>query len=592
LFFLFLLQNMSIHTIIPTTKDELKRLGWEYVDIIIVSGDAYVDHPSFGTAVMARLAEYAGARVAVLPQPNWRDDLRDFKKLGEPRLFFGVTAGCMDSMVNHYTAQKRLRSDDAYTPGGKAGFRPDYACTVYTKILQSIYPNTPVLLGGIEASLRRISHYDYWSDAVKPSILVDSGADMILYGMAEKAFMMITKQMLSGKTISQLKNIPQTAFIENEINTYKTDTISLVLPSHEKCVAGKKDFAHMFGMHEKEITKLNCRKIVQAVGSKHIVINPPFPPPSQKETDLSYDLPYTRLPHPKYKSKPPIPAFEMIKNSVTIHRGCFGGCAFCAIHAHQGKFISWRSTNSITNEIKNIVGMPDFKGHITDMGGPSANMYAMEGIDKSQCEKCQRISCLHPYPCANLNMNHRPLINLYKTAASIKGVKLITIGSGIRYDMLVNQVPPHIDKQWGLTDYLEQLVENHISGRLKVAPEHIAEQVLHIMRKPSFDVFKTFHKTFKKINAEKLKKQELVLYLIAGHPGSSEEDMRQLAKQTKAMGYRVETIQEFTPTPGTLSSTIYYTGLHPYSMKPVGVPKSMNNMRQQKDAFFKKKKKR
>jgi uncharacterized radical SAM protein YgiQ len=574
---------MTNSTFLPASADDMKALEWDQADIIIVSGDAYVDHPSFGTAVMARLGEYCGLKVAVLPQPNWRDDLRDFKKLGKPKYFFGVTAGCMDSMVNHYTARKRLRSDDAYTPGGRAGFRPDYAATVYSSILKSLYPDTPVILGGIEASLRRLTHYDFWTESLKPSILVDSQADMILYGMAERAFVALIEELKKGVLFKDITHIPQTAFLQKQIQRHPDD---IILPSHEACLNSKKVFAEAFKITEQESNTIHAKRIIQPYKDVFAVINPPFLPPTPEETDLSFDLPYTRLPHPRYRNKPPIPAFEMIRNSVTIHRGCFGGCSFCAISSHQGKFIASRSEASVLHEIQMIASQPDFKGHITDLGGPSANMYNMQGIDLQLCEKCYRPSCIFPAICKNLNFDHNPMIQLYNKIRAIEGIRKVTIGSGIRYDMLVEQ-NPLTDKKYALTEYATLLITKHVSGRLKVAPEHVAESVLNIMRKPSFEKFRTFNRLFHKLNREKNLKQELKLYLIAGHPGSSDTDTELLSSTMMSMGHQVESVQEFTPTPMTLSSVIYYSGLNPYTGKTVLVPKSGKDIRRQKNIIQK-----
>ncbi len=553
---------------LPTSADEMKKLGWEYVDIIIISGDAYIDHPAFGTAVIARLAEHLGFRVAVIPQPNWRDDFRDFKKLGKPRLFFGVTSGCMDSMVNHYTARKRLRSDDAFTPGGRSGYRPDYATIVYTKILKQLFPETPVILGGIEASLRRITHYDYWTDTLKPSFLIETRADLILYGMAEKAFVQLTEKLNAGFNVKQITDIPQTAFLSETIPEKQKQ---LILPSHEECTASKKAFARMHKISEFEFSSLNSQQIIQKSGKHYVVVNAPFPPQTEKEIDLSFDLPYTRLPHPRYRNKPPIPAFEMIRNSVTIHRGCFGGCSFCAISAHQGKFISSRSEASILSELKTIASTSDFRGHITDLGGPSANMYKMQGKNKSVCMTCRRSSCVYPKICDNLNFDHKPLISLYKKALTVQGIKRVTIGSGIRYDLFVDRSDAESQK-YGLTEYAKTLIVNHVSGRLKVAPEHISDQVLKIMKKPQMKTFISFHRLFNSLKAKYNLQQELVLYLISGHPGSKEGDYKLLKQKSSAMGYVVDTIQEFTPTPMTLSSVIYYTGLDPFTEQKISVP--------------------
>lgn len=566
----------------------MNRLGWDQADIIIISGDAYIDHPAFGTAVMARLGEYCGLKVAVLPQPNWRDDLRDFKKLGAPKFFFGVTAGCMDSMVNHYTARKRLRSDDAYSPGGRAGFRPDYATIVYTKTLKKIFPDVPVVLGGIEASLRRLTHYDFWSDKLMPSFLIETGADMILFGMAERSFIKLIHELKEGKDVSDLQNISQSVYLTSKMPSLNNDDI--VLPSHEACIADKMKFAGMFVMTEKDTNRMVGSRLIQACCDKFVIVNPANPPSKPEDTDLSFDLPYTRLPHPRYRNKPPIPAFEMIRNSVTIHRGCFGGCSFCAISAHQGKFIASRSEQSIFSEIEKIAATEGFKGHITDLGGPSANMFGMKGIDQTVCEKCFKPSCIFPVICKNLNFNHHPLINLYSSAMKIPGVRNITIGSGIRYDLLVDH-DAETDRKYGLREYTKLLIENHVSGRLKVAPEHISEEVLKIMRKPSFMKFRSFHRIFQHLNKSAGKKQELRLYLIAGHPGGNETDTKMLSKTVTSMGYHPEAVQEFTPTPMTLSSVIYYTGTNPFTGKLVAVVKSSADIRRQKNMIIKKRRK-
>jgi uncharacterized radical SAM protein YgiQ len=478
---------------LPTTLKEVKARGWEQLDVILISGDAYVDHPSFGIAMIGRVLEDMGLKVAILPQPNWQDDLRDFKKLGEPRLFFGITSGNMDSMVNHYTANKRLRSNDAYTPGGDSGFRPDYATTVYSNIIKKLYPNIPVILGGVEASLRRLTHYDYWSDKLKPGILIDSHADLLVYGMGEKAIVEITQQLIDGKKIHEVTNVPQTAFIASTPNELTDNEDIIQLYSHEDCLKDKKKYAGNFKHIELESNKLQAQILVQKAQGKTIVVNPPYQPSSEEEIDKIYDLFYTRVPHPKYFKRGPIPAYEMIKFSVNIHRGCFGGCSFCTISAHQGKFIQSRSENSVLKELKEITKMPDFKGYISDLGGPSANMYKLKGINLDACAKCKRPSCIFPTICKNLNTNHDPLTNLYQSASKIDGIKKIFVGSGIRYDLFYNREGKIIDDK---KRYAKNLIENHVSGRLKVAPEHTSNEVLKQMRKPSFDLFKKFNSFF------------------------------------------------------------------------------------------------
>ncbi|MHC1777789.1 MAG: YgiQ family radical SAM protein [Lentimicrobium sp.] len=572
---------------LPVSREELDKRGWDEVDVIIVSGDAYVDHPSFGHAVMGRLVEKAGFRVAILPQPNWRDDLRDFKKLGKPRLFFGVTAGCMDSMVNHYTANRRLRSDDAYTPGGVSGFRPDYATVVYTGILKKIFPDVPVILGGIEASMRRLTHYDYWSDSLKPDILTWSGADMLVFGMGEKAIKALLHRLAAGESIQQIRDVEQTAFIvpAGELLPELPGIGTLELPSHEECLTDKKNFARHFRIFEEESNRWQGARLLERNGDSVTVVNPPNQPMAEAEIDSAFDLPYTRHPHPRYNKRGQIPAFEMIRNSINLHRGCFGGCAFCAISAHQGKFVVSRSEKSIMEELKQVASSPDFKGHITDMGGPSANMYLMKGIDTDKCKKCKRASCIFPTICRNLNTDHRPMTALYKKAMLVQGVKRITIGSGIRYDMLVGRSEAE-NKANGLDEYLKQVITKHVSGRLKVAPEHSAQNVLQIMRKPHYRTFIEFQKRFDEINRQNGMRQQLIPYFISSHPGSRAEDMAELACETMKQGFRLEQVQDFTPTPMTLATAIYYTGIDPYTLKPVYVAKVKEDKINQQRFFF------
>lgn len=561
---------------LPTSKKEMERLGWDYVDVILITGDAYIDHPAFGTAIIARVLENEGLRVAVVPQPNWRDDLRDFKKLGTPRLFFGVNAGCMDSMVNHYTATKRLRSNDAYTPGGLAGQRPDYAVTVYSNILRNLFPETPIVIGGIEASLRRFSHYDYWSDSYKKSILIDSKADLLIYGMGERPIVAVAKALQEGKTISELTNIPQTAFCTDSLSICGTKPVEL--HSYEDCLKNKLLDAKNFRIIEEQSNLCKSEKIAQKYGNKYVVVNEPYPTISTEELDAVYDLPYSRLPHSRYAKKPPIPAYDMIKHSVTIHRGCFGACSFCTISAHQGKFIASRSEQSILKELSKIAQSNDFKGHITDLGAPSANMYGMSGRDKKLCEMCKRASCLFPQKCKNLNDSHVRLTNLYKQAEQIKGIKHVTIGSGIRYDLLHGAE--------GEKEYTAQLVRKHVSGRLKVAPEHTEDSVLKLMRKPSFLQFEQFKKSFDEINQKYGLKEQIIPYFISSHPGCNAQDMKKLEQRLRALRVMPEQVQDFTPTPMTLSTTMFYTGVNPYTMEPVFSAKTKEDKDKQKSFFF------
>lgn len=566
---------------LPTTKKEVEARGWDYIDVILFSGDAYVDHPSFGIAVIGRTLEAMGLRVAVVPQPDWRGDYRDFKKLGTPRLFFGVSAGAMDSMINHYTANKRLRSDDAYTPDRRPGMRPNYPSIVYTKILKELYPDTPVVLGGIEASLRRLTHYDYWQDKLLPGILVSSSADLLIYGMGELPIKELVHQLQSGVAFSEIRDIPQTAYLAENIEPRKED---IELYSHEECLVDKLKQAKNFCHIEEESNKIHASRILQRVDSKVIVVNPPFPPMTEQEIDASFDLPYTRLPHPKYKGKV-IPAFEMIKFSVNIHRGCFGGCAFCTISAHQGKFIASRSKESILKEVNNIIKMPDFKGYLSDLGGPSANMYKMYGKNQEICAQCKKSSCIFPMICKNLNADHEPLIELYKSVDSIPGIKRSFIGSGIRYDLLMN----HYDD--GLLNkaaniYAEELIAHHISGRLKIAPEHTEDNVLKMMRKPSFSLFEQFKKLFDSINKRSGLNQQLIPYFISSHPGCTEADMAKLAIQTKKLHFQLEQVQDFTPTPMTLATEMYYTGFHPYTLEKIYTAKTKEQKLEQRQFFF------
>lgn len=569
---------------LPTTKKEVEIRGWDELDVILFSGDAYIDHPSFGAAVIGRILEAEGLKVAIVPQPNWRDDLRDFKKLGKPRLFFGVTAGAMDSMINHYTANKRLRSDDAYTPDGKAGMRPDRASIVYCNILKDLYPDTPIMLGGIEASLRRVTHYDYWDDKLAKSILVDSKADLLVYGMGESPLKSIVSRVKAGSNIKELIDIPQTAYLTDKEIKSVDGKSDIYLFSHEECAKDKLKQAKNFRIVEEQSNMVNASRIIQKCDEKSVVINPPYPPMKEKEIDASFDLPYTRLPHPKYKNKT-IPAFDMIKFSVNMHRGCFGGCAFCTISAHQGKFIASRSKESILKEVKQVTEMPDFKGYISDLGGPSANMYAMKGKDENICAKCKRPSCVHPKICKNLNVDHSALLEIYEAVDSLPKVKKSFIGSGVRYDMLLHRNED--DRLNKISDrYTKELITNHVSGRLKIAPEHTSDEVLYCMRKPSFDQFYAFKKIFDKINVENGLKQQLIPYFISSHPGCSEIDMAELAVKTKPIGFKLEQVQDFTPSPMTLATEIYYTGIHPYTLEKMYTARTKEQKLAQRQFFF------
>ena len=559
--------------------------GWNELDVILFSGDAYVDHPSFGAAVIGRLLEAQGLKVAIVPQPNWRDDLRDFKKLGKPRLFFGVSAGCMDSMVNKYTANKRLRSEDAYTPDGRHDMRPEYPTIVYTQILKKLWPDVPVIIGGIEASLRRLTHYDYWQDMVRKSILIESGADLLVYGMGEKPITELCQKMKENPFIPY--DIPQTVYVvkgKQAIPPSISEKEDIVLHPHEACLSDKKKEAENFRYIEEESNKYEAARILQHAGNSTVVVNPPYPPMTQGELDMSFDLPYTRLPHPKYKGKR-IPAFDMIKFSVNLHRGCFGGCAFCTISAHQGKFIVSRSKESILKEVKAITEMPDFKGYLSDLGGPSANMYAMHGHDQEKCRKCKRPSCIHPKVCPNLNTDHRPLLDIYHAVDALPGIKKSFIGSGVRYDLLLHESKdPAVNKS--TKEYTRELIAKHVSGRLKVAPEHTSDQVLHIMRKPSFTQFYDFKKIFDRVNKELNLRQQIIPYFISSHPGCTAEDMAELAVITKRLDFHLEQVQDFTPTPMTVATEAWYTGYHPYTLQPIFSAKTQREKLAQRMFFF------
>lgn len=572
---------------LPLTMKEVQNRGWNEIDIVLISGDAYVDHPAFGTAVIGRIMEDEGFKVAIVAQPNWKDDLRDFKKFGKPKYFFGVTAGCMDSMVNHYTANKRLRSTDAYTPGGEAGFRPDYATTVYSKILKELYPDVPVLIGGIEASLRRVTHYDYWADKLFPSILVDSNADLLVYGMGDQPLREMLRLLKKGVPFSNLSTIKQIAFLQDKSEELPKNKNweTVELSSHEACLQDKIKYAANFKIVEVESNKLDARRITQDIGDKRLVINPPYKTMTEKEIDQSFDLPYTRLPHPKYKKRGAIPAYDMIKFSINMHRGCFGGCSFCTISAHQGKFIASRSEKSILAEVDEVVAHPEFKGYISDLGGPSANMYRMKGKVQEICDRCSSPSCIHPVICNNLDTSHKPMTELYRKVDKHPGVKKAFVGSGIRYDLLVDDFNQN-NEDGNHEEYIEQVITRHVSGRLKVAPEHTSDATLKVMRKPSFKYFHKFKEKYDQISAKHGLKQQLIPYFISSHPGCENEDMANLAVETKDMGFQLEQVQDFTPTPMTVATVIYYSGVHPYTLKPYKTVKDKNEKLNQRRFFF------
>lgn len=572
---------------LPTTRREAQARGWDELDVILISADAYVDHPSFGAAVIARVIEAEGFRVGIIPQPDWRGDAHEFRRLGRPRLFFGISGGNMDPMVNHYTAARRRRSDDAFTPGGRAGARPDYATAVYTQTLKRLYPDVPVVVGGIEASMRRLAHYDYWQDKLLPGILCSAPADLLIYGMGEKPIREILSLLGRGVPFSSLRTVPQTAFLlpQGQPMPKNKRWQDIELPDYATCQTDKKAFAAASRVVEEQSNSVHAARLSQGVPGGTLVVNPPYPALSTAELDAVYDLPFTRLPHPRYRGKGEIPAYRMIRHSVTMHRGCFGGCAFCTISAHQGKFIASRSEGSILRELERIAAMPDFSGTVSDLGGPSANMYGMGGRDKTLCEKCLRPSCIHPAVCPNLDTSHARLCELYRKARQVKGIKHIFIGSGIRYDLLVKEFNTRGDER-DMEAYLDQVVRYHVSGRLKVAPEHVSDAVLKVMRKPAFRYFEAFKRLFDRLNARAGKRQQIVPYFISSHPGCSRVDMAELAARTKELDFRLEQVQDFTPTPMTVATDIYYSGYHPYTLQPVFTAKDPSEKKDQNIFFF------
>ena len=566
---------------LPTTKKEMELRGWDEVDIILFSADAYVDHPSFANAVIGRTLEAAGYRVAIVPQPDWHGDFRDFKKLGRPRLYFAISPGNMDSMVNKYTANRRLRSEDAYSPDGRHGLRPDYPSVVYSQILRQLYPDVPIVLGGIEASLRRLSHYDYWQNKLRPCILCDAPADILVYGMGEKPMVELSRRLADGLPISVCRDIPQTVYIANDVTPLESD---IVLHSHEECLHDKRSQAENFRHIEEQSNMMHAQRLLQKVGNNYVVVNPPYPPMTTEELDASFDLPYTRVPHIKYKDKR-IPAYDMIKFSVNIHRGCFGGCAFCTISAHQGKFIACRSKESILREVKQVIQMDGFKGYLSDLGGPSANMYGMHGRNLNACEKCKRPSCINPQICPNLNTDHSKLLEIYRAVDALPGIKKSFIGSGVRYDLLLYRSKDEKSNKAAM-EYTRELIKNHVSGRLKVAPEHTSDHVLRLMRKPSFKQFYEFKRIFDRICREEHLNQQIIPYFISSHPGCRESDMAELARLTRQMGYKLEQVQDFTPTPMTVSTEMFYTGYDPYTLEPVYAAHTQDEKLAQREYFF------
>ena len=578
-------ENYRLTDFLPTTKKELELRGWTELDVILFSGDAYVDHPSFGAAVIGRVLESAGYRVAIVPQPDWHGDYRDFKKLGRPRLFFGISPGCMDSMVNKYTANRRLRSEDAYSPDGRHDMRPEYPTVVYSRILRELFPDVPIVLGGIEASLRRLTHYDYWQERVRPSILCDAPANLISYGMGEKTILEIAQRLDEGQPVNALHDLPQIVYLSDAQNIPGgISEHDIVLHSHEDCLKDKRKQAENFRQIEEQSNMIHAQRLIQPMQHTYVVVNPPYPPMTTEELDASFDLPYTRQPHPKYKGKR-IPAYEMIKHSVNIHRGCFGGCAFCTISAHQGKFITCRSKESILREVKQVTQMPDFRGYLSDLGGPSANMYGMKGRNVKACEKCKRPSCIHPQICPNLDTNHSALLDIYRAVDALPGIKKSFIGSGVRYDLILHHSKDEATNRAAM-DYARELIVRHVSGRLKVAPEHTSDRVLRLMRKPSFQQFYDFKRIFDRINQEEHLNQQLIPYFISSHPGCTEADMAELAEITKKLNFHLEQVQDFTPTPMTVSTETWYTGYDPYTLERVYSAHSPKEKLAQRQYFF------
>ncbi|MBP8933672.1 MAG: YgiQ family radical SAM protein [Candidatus Atribacteria bacterium] len=546
---------------LPTNKSEMKYRGWDELDFILVSGDAYVDHPSFGTAIISRYLESRGYRVGILPQPRWQDS-RDFTKLGRPSLAFLVTAGNLDSMVNHYTVAKRKRQKDEYSPGGKIGFRPDRATIIYSQKIRETYGDIPIILGGIEASLRRLAHYDYWENRVRPSLLVDSGADLIIYGMGERAIGEVADALQGGLNIKDIIYVNGTVFKTSNLQqAYQP----IVLPSYQEVKISKKKFAESFFIQYQNNDSFQGKTLVEPTNNLFIVQNPPAIPLSQKEIDEIYSFPYMRNYHPYYENLGGVPAIKEVRFSITSHRGCFGGCNFCSLSFHQGRVIQSRSQESILKEIEELIHLPDFKGYIHDVGGPTANFYHLACLKQVERGPCSKRQCLFPHPCHNLNANHSDFLELLRKIRQIPEVRKVFIRSGIRYDYLL------ADQN---DDFFEELCIYHVSGQLKVAPEHVSNEVLEKMGKPGKEVYTQFVKKYFEINKKHHLKHYLVPYYMSSHPGSNLKAAIELAEYVRDMGYNPEQVQDFYPTPGTLSTVMYYTELDPRNLKKVYVPKS------------------
>jgi uncharacterized radical SAM protein YgiQ len=558
---------------LPMTRAEAVARGWEEIDVVIVTGDAYIDHPSFAMAILGRVLEAAGYRVGIVSQPDWHN-CEAWREFGRPRLFFGISAGNMDSMINHYTANRKVRNDDAYSPGGEIGRRPDRATLAYCQRAREAYKGVPVIAGGVEASLRRLAHYDYWSDKVRRSILLDSKADLVVFGMGENAIVEIAQRLESGETVKQLRDMRGIAYALGA--SEKPPENALVLPSYEAVSTDKMEFSEATRMIHHETNPFNARQLVQQHGNQWVVCNPPQHPISQEAMDRIYGLPYTRRQHPSYSK--PIPAHQMIKDSVTIMRGCFGGCTFCSITAHQGRIIQSRSKESVLREIESMTRDKEFKGVVSDIGGPTANMYQMRCTRPEVEAVCRRQSCVHPKICKLLGVDHQPVIQLMREARAVPGIKKVLVASGVRMDLA--RTSP---------EYIRELTTHHVGGHLKVAPEHVDPGVLDRMRKPANDDFEFFTDQFRDASAEAGKKQYLIPYFIASHPGSDIDAMIELALFLKRNGYKPDQVQDFIPAPMDVATSMYYTGIDPFSKKPVYVSKALKDRKLQRALmqFFK-----
>jgi uncharacterized radical SAM protein YgiQ len=558
------------------SRAEMEQRGWDAVDVVFVTGDAYVDHPSFAMAILGRVLEAASFRVAMLSQPDWRS-CEPWRQFGRPRLFFAISAGNMDSLINHYTANRKVRNDDAYSPGGRIGLRPDRATLPYCHRAREAFPGVPIIAGGVEASLRRLAHYDYWSDTVRRAILLDAKADLLVYGMGERLIVEIAQRMAAGQTVRDLRDMRGMSYVlgAKESKAFSADAV--VLPSFEQVKSDKNAFVEATRLIHVNTNPFNARTLVQFHDREAVVVNPPDLPLSEAEMDVIYDLPYTRKPHPSYKE--PVPAFEMIKDSVTIMRGCFGGCTFCSITAHQGRIIQSRSQQSVLREVRSMADDPDFHGVISDIGGPTANMYQMRCTRPEIEAKCKRLSCVHPTICKLLGTDHGPLIELMRRARKEPGIRKVLVASGIRMDLA--QLSP---------EYLQELAAHHVGGRLKVAPEHTDPDVLQVMKKPDIDNFQSFAQAFEKASKKAGKpRQQLVPYFIASHPGSDVHAMIDLAVFLKRNGYRPDQVQDFIPAPFDIATCMYYTGVDPFTKKPVTIARNLRDRRVQRALmqFFK-----